>query len=186
MTKPRRAVDPTKPGEQANPTQPMSRGGQRRARYWLTQSDLEPVIYGTIVITGVVTAATPEISAGATLALAAGTLVSFFLAHVYAQVLARSIDDQSPRAATAKTAALTSRGMVEALAIPGVALLLGAIGLISDSLAITLAEWLCVGQLFLWCVIVGRLQRGWTRAVAVGLVFAALGAAIVLLKTLLH
>jgi hypothetical protein len=35
-------------------------------------------------------------------------------------------------------------------------------------------------------VIVGRLQRGWTRAVAVGLVFAALGAAIVLLKTLLH
>ena len=50
----------------------------------MTQSDLEPVIYGTIVITGVVTAATPEISAGATLALAAGTLVSFFLAHVYA------------------------------------------------------------------------------------------------------
>ena len=161
--------------------------GRTRARYWMTLSNLEPVIYGTIVITGVIATAPPEkYSAGAVLGLAAGTVVVFFLAHVYAQVLARAID-HAPRLSLAADAARNSQGMIECLAIPAVALLCGMLNLISDAAAITAAEWLCVGQLFFWCLVVGvRQRRGLLHSLLVGCVFAALAAVIVVLKTVLH
>ncbi|MGZ4666399.1 MAG: hypothetical protein ACXV5Q_15555 [Frankiaceae bacterium] len=77
--------------------------------------------------------------------------------------------------------------MIECLAFPGLALLCGMFDLLSDSVAITIAEWLCVGQLFFWCLLVGRRQRrGWMHSLLTGFVFAALAAVIVVLKTLLH
>ncbi|HET9118136.1 MAG TPA: hypothetical protein VFN75_08715 [Pseudonocardiaceae bacterium] len=156
-------------------------------RYWMTLSNLEQVIYGTIVITGVIATAPPEkYSAGAVLGLAAGTVLVFFLAHVYAQVLARAID-HAPRLSLALDAARNSQGMIECLAFPGVALLCGMLNLISDTAAITAAEWLCVGQLLFWCLVVGERQhRGWLHSLFTGCVFAALAAVIVVLKTVLH
>ena len=158
-----------------------------RAHYWMTLSNLEQVIYGTIVITGVIATAPPEkYSAGAVLGLAAGTVVVFFLAHVYAQVLARAID-HAPRLSLAADAARDSQGMIECLAFPAVALLCGMLNLVSDTAAITAAEWLCVGQLFFWCLVVGlRQHRGCLHSLLVGCVFAALAAVIVGLKTVLH
>jgi hypothetical protein len=163
------------------------RADGRRARYWMTLSNLEQVIYGTIVITGVIATAPPQkYSAGAVLALAAGTVLVFFLAHVYSQVLARSID-HAPRLALAAAAARNSQGMLECLAFPALALLLGMVDLISNSAAITVAEWLCVGQLVFWCLVVGKRQgRGWAHSLLIGFVYAALAAVIVVLKTLLH
>ncbi len=157
------------------------------ARYWMTLSNLEQVIYDTIVITGVIATAPPEkYSAGAVLGLAAGTVLVFFLAHVYAQVLARAID-HAPRLSLAADAARNSQGMLECLAFPAVALLLGMLNLISDKAAITAAEWLCVGQLFFWCLLVGvRQRRGWLHSLLTGCVFTALAAVIVVLKTVLH
>jgi hypothetical protein len=167
-------------------TNPL-RADRPRPRYWMTLSNLEQVIYGTIVITGVIATAPPQkYSAGDVLGLAAGTVIVFFLAHVYSQVLARSIN-HAPRLALAVAAARDSQGMLECLAFPAVALVLGMAGLISNLAAITLAEWLCVGQLFFWCLVVGKRQRrGWARSLLIGFVYAALAAVIVVLKTLLH
>ena len=135
MSNPHEEVDGSagRPGRRCS-TEPV---GRARARYWMTLSNLEPVIYGTIVITGVIATAPPEkYSAGAVLGLAAGTVVVFFLAHVYAQVLARAID-HAPRLSLAADAARNSQGMIECLAIPAVALLCGMLNLISDTAAIT-------------------------------------------------
>jgi len=163
---PHHEVAPASPGDPDFGKNPAGENRPPPARYWMTLSNLEQVIYGTIVITGVIATASPEkYSAGAVLGLAAGTVIVFFLAHVYSQVLAQSIN-HSPRL---------------------LALLCGMSNLISDSVAITIAEWLCVGQLFFWCLIVGmRQHRGWMRSLLIGFVFAALAAVIVVLKTVLH
>ncbi|MGZ4618851.1 MAG: hypothetical protein ACXV3F_09045 [Frankiaceae bacterium] len=165
---------------------PVRGNGRPPTRYWMTLTNLEQVIYGTIVITGVIATAPPEkYSAGAVLGLAAGTVFVFFLAHVYSRVLANAIN-HSPEF-TVTEAVRDSQGMIECLAFPGLALLCGMFDLLSDSVAITIAEWLCVGQLFFWCLLVGRRQRrGWMHSLLTGFVFAALAAVIVVLKTLLH
>lgn len=187
MGNPHHEVAPASPGDPDFGKNPAGENRLPPARYWMTLSNLEQVIYGTIVITGVIATASPEkYSAGAVLGLAAGTVIVFFLAHVYSQVLAQSIN-HSPRLSLATEAARNSQGMIECLAFPALALLCGMSNLISDSVAITIAEWLCVGQLFFWCLIVGmRQHRGWMRSLLIGFVFAALAAVIVVLKTVLH
>jgi hypothetical protein len=76
------------------------------------------------------------------------------------------------------------------LAAPGLSilfLLLGAVGLLDEELAVRLALWNGVVQLVGWGIDVGR-RRGqaWPAALLTGLVNGAFGVVIILLEVLLH
>lgn len=77
--------------------------------------------------------------------------------------------------------------MLAAPALSIVFLLLGALGLFDETLAIRLALWNGVVQLVGWGIDVGR-RRGqaWPAALLTGLVNGAFGVVIVLLEVLLH
>jgi hypothetical protein len=77
--------------------------------------------------------------------------------------------------------------MLAAPALSILFLLLGALGLLNEPLAVRLALWSGVIQLFGWGIEVGRRRgRAWPAAVLVGLINAAFGVIIILLEVLLH
>jgi hypothetical protein len=66
-------------------------------------------------------------------------------------------------------------------------LLLGALGLLGEGLAVRLALWNGVAQLVGWGIDVGRrLGRSWPMALLGGVVNGVLGVVIILLEVLLH
>jgi hypothetical protein len=77
--------------------------------------------------------------------------------------------------------------MVVAPVLPILLLLLGALGLLSEPLAVSLALWTGVVQLFGWGIEVGR-RRGqaWPGALLAGLINSAFGLVIIGLEVLLH
>jgi hypothetical protein len=77
--------------------------------------------------------------------------------------------------------------MLAAPALSVVFLLLGALGLLDEELAVQLALWNGVVQLLGWGIDVGR-RRGqaWPAALLVGLLNGAFGVAIIILEVLLH
>jgi hypothetical protein len=77
--------------------------------------------------------------------------------------------------------------MLAAPALSILFLLLGALGLFDEELAVRLALWNGVVQLLGWGIDVGR-RRGqaWPAALLIGLLNAAFGVAIIILEVLLH
>jgi hypothetical protein len=145
-------------------------------------------IYGTIVASAVIAASaaggkSPDVILGLTVA----TLLVFWLAHVYSDFV-----DHGVRHGSSALRVLTSimgqeLSMLVAPALSILFLLLGAIGLLGEPLAVRLALWSGVIQLFGWGIDVGRRRgRAWPVAVLVGLVNAAFGIIIILLEVLLH
>jgi hypothetical protein len=77
--------------------------------------------------------------------------------------------------------------MLAAPALSILFLLLGAVGLLDEELAVRLALWSGVVQLFGWGIDVGRRRGGaWPAALLAGLVNGAFGLVIVVLEVLLH
>jgi len=63
----------------------------------------------------------------------------------------------------------------------------GALGLLNEPLAVRLALWTGVAQLFAWGIEVGRRRRkAWPAALLAGLINGAFGLVIVILEVLLH
>ena len=70
----------------------MARATQRTSRWWaLRPPGSAGAIYGTIAAMAVIAGAAREPSHGRVLALAAGTVCVFWLAHVYARALAHHL-----------------------------------------------------------------------------------------------
>jgi hypothetical protein len=96
-------------------------------------------IYGTIVVLAVVAAgarAYPD-DAGRIAALVAATSAVFWLAHVYAHGLARSVaEDRHLSLAELRSLASREGSIVEASLPPVAALLLGALGVLSTRAAV--------------------------------------------------
>ncbi|HET8811388.1 MAG TPA: hypothetical protein VFM67_02210 [Gaiella sp.] len=146
-------------------------------------------VYGTIVVLSVLVAgarAYPH-SAGRIAGLVLASSVVFWVAHVYAHGISESItDDERLSVADLRRIARHEASIVEASLPPLVALLLGALGVVSTQSAVWLAFALGLLVLFVEGIVVARVERlaalGTVAVVAANL---ALGLALVALKLVL-
>jgi hypothetical protein len=155
-----------------------------------TVARLVSSIYGTVLAIALIAAYSAEESLDPVLIAAAllVTLSVFWLAHSQAELLAMRYAVGHPLSRSEMTGELRHGWpMVEAGFLPAGALLLGAIGLVSDDTSVTLALGVGVAQLAAWGIAVGAreklgpLQTFWVTAINV-----SLGLAVVLLKLLIH
>ena len=162
--------------------------GTPRSR-WLAIIAANPrgAIYGTIVATAVIAAAAGHQSPGLILAATVATLLVFWLAHVYADFLDHGLRQARFHLKVLPAIMARELSMLAAPALSIVFLLLGALGLFDERLAVRLALWNGVVQLVGWGIDVGR-RRGqaWPGALLTGLVNGAFGVVIILLEVLLH
>jgi len=158
-----------------------------RSRLWARLSvNPSGAISGTIVAMAVIAAADPQAPAGAVLAATVGTLLVFWLTHVYPEVLAQRLHNSYDLSSILGTMA-RQLPMLEAPALSVLFVCLAALGLVDQGLAVSLALSNGVGQLFGWGVIVGRrLGWSWPAALLAGAVDGTLGLVIVGLKVLLQ
>jgi len=136
-------------------------------------------IYGTIVATAVIAASAHDQRPGLILAATVATLLVFWIAHVYSEVLAQGLRQARLDLSVAPAVMAGELSMLAAPALSVLFLLLGALGLFGEGLAVRLALWSGVAQLVGWGVDVGRrLGRSWLVAVLGGVVNGALGVVI--------
>ena len=150
-------------------------------------TDFASAIYGQVLASASVVAlsrhdeAPMEIVAGV-----AATMLVFWLAHVYAEAISRSVA-RDDRARELRHIAASEWPMVQAALPAVVALTLAALGLWSREAGITIALALGVVELGAWGTAAGRRAgRSQSRALLGGLSCAAFGLLIIVLKVLIH
>ena len=119
-------------------------------------------IYGTIVVLAVLVAGAKAYptAAGKIAALVAITSVVFWLAHVYAHSLARSVaKDEHLSLAELRHIARHEGAIVEAALPPLGALMLGAFGLVSTRASVWLAFGLGLAVLAVQGIVFARVER---------------------------
>lgn len=167
-------------------TKPDIRWSRRLAR--ILAANPRAAIYGTIVASAVIaTTAGGHESAELILEATLATLVVFWLAHVYADFLGHGLRHARSNLRLLASIMVQELSMLVAPALSILFLLLGALGVLEEALAVGLALWNGVVQLVGWGIDMGR-QRGqaWPAALLTGLVNGAFGVVIVLLEVQLH
>ena len=147
-------------------------------------------VYGTIVVLSVLVAgvrAYPH-DAGRIVGLVVGTSLVFWVAHVYAHGISRSIADADRLSlADLREIAHHEASILEAAVPPVVALLFGFIGVVSTQTAVWIAFALGLVLLFVEGLVVARVERfGALGTVAIVAANVALGLALVGLKLVLN
>ena len=107
-----------------------------------TGERIEGLVYGTIIVMGVIAAASEGLRSDAAriAGLVAATSVVFWLAHVYAHALDLSVvRGKRLTGAGIKEVAVHQASILSAAVLPVGALLLGAFGLVGDRFAVWLA-----------------------------------------------
>jgi hypothetical protein len=147
-------------------------------------------IYGNVLATSLVVAFSED-NDYSTTEIAVSVLVTglvFWIAHVYASLIAERYT--AGRRLTRAEVGAEFYGewpVVQAFFPPVVVLLLGTIGLLSHDTAVNLAIAIGVASLVLWSLAIGRQERMSPLALAVmALLNALFGAAVVLLKVIVH
>jgi len=166
-----------------------ARGLLRSARRARADANLSGAIYGVITATAVITGAAVHGAAlGTILAATLATLVVFWLAHVYAEVVAHHLGGRHrPSLAVVRAAMARELPLLEAPALSVLLLLAGAAGLLDPGLAVDLALWAGLAQLVGWGVAYARQQAwSWPAAAVTGAINGALGVVLIVLKALLH
>ncbi|HET9345613.1 MAG TPA: hypothetical protein VFO05_07920 [Candidatus Limnocylindrales bacterium] len=140
-------------------------------------------IYGSLLVTSLVAVqwrGTPSPD-GIALSLVVGIVV-FWLAHIWAEVVNLRVRNQF-RMGDAVVIARDEAALLAAVVLPALVLALGPrLGLTVDE-AIGGALIVCIGQLFVWGLVVGRAaHRGWLLPLVVAVVDSLLGVVIVALK----
>jgi hypothetical protein len=145
-------------------------------------------IYGTIVASAVIAAsAAGGKSPDAILTLTVATLLVFWLAHVYAHFLDHEVRHDRTRWKVLASIMGQELSMLIAPALSILFLLVGALGLLNESLAVRLALWAGVAQLIGWGIDIARRRgRTWPAAVVTGLINGAFGVVVIILEVLLH
>ena len=141
-------------------------------------------IYGTILVTSVVAAADGSVEIWRSLGIVEVTVIVFWLAHVYAHALAWRLDsnEQFSRAGL-RNIAVGEWPLLQAAVVPSLALLAGALGLISARATYWIAIGYGVVALNWWGLLFARKERlSLPMTGAVVLVNASFGLCIVLLK----
>jgi hypothetical protein len=147
-------------------------------------------IYGQILVTAVVAALSEdsEAAVGYLLLSAATTITVFWVAHVYAAVMARGIELQRRLQRDELRGVLAGELPMLETAVPTVAiLLLGTVGVWSRNTTVSLAIGVGVVILFFWGLVFGRAAgRSWPSAVLSATITGGLGLVIVGLKAIVH
>jgi hypothetical protein len=147
-------------------------------------------IYGTILVLAVIAALSEddETSTGAIMLAVLATSLVFWLAHVYADVLAeRAAGVTGTIRQLVRSAARREWPLIEAALAPCAPLLLGVAGVFSHNTAVTLALIVGLVDLFAWGYTGGRAwHESRLAALLSALVAVALGTVMVLLKGQLH
>jgi hypothetical protein len=151
---------------------------------------IERAIYGQILAASLVVALSEdnELSAQQVLLWLLVTMVVFWLAHVYSDVIAARLERETAHLAVQIRSSLRMEWPVaQAALLPGLALALGWAGLWSTHTAIDLAIVLAVLQLTLWGLGLARARGlGLVGTAWVTTVNAAFGLALVGLKVFVH
>jgi hypothetical protein len=145
--------------------------------------DYSEAIYGSLLATSLVAVqwrGTPSPD-GIALSLVI-TIAVYWLAHVWAEVVNLRVHNRFSGAA-AWTMARFEASMLLAVILPALVLGLGPrLGMSIDT-AVGIALVVCIAQLFVWGLVVGRAaHRGWLLPLAVAVVDSLLGVLIVALK----
>jgi hypothetical protein len=156
---------------------------------WLAMLGGNPrgAIYGTVVATAIIAATAGHESPEGILVATVATLLVFWLAHVYADFLDHRLRQAEFDLKVVPAIMAKELSMLAAPALSILFLLLGALGLLDEGLAVRLALWNGVAQLVGWGIEVGR-RRGlsWPTALLAGVVNGVFGVGIVVLEVLLH
>lgn len=175
-----------------NDTRAMEQGpelpqgpGWRGAR----NGNFAAAVYGSILAAAVVASLdVGDVDAGDMIAALGGTMLVFWLAHVWAEGIADRMHDPSPYTwRRLRTAAAWHWPMVQAATGPLVALALAGLGAWTLDTGVTLALAVSIAQLAGWGVAVGwRTFGSWPAALLSGTVNGLLGTVLIVLKTLVH
>jgi len=151
-------------------------------------ANLSGAIYGTITAAAVIAASAAHDEPASTVFFAtAATLVVFWLAHVYAEIVAHHFKGHRPSLDAVAAATVRELPVLVSPALSMLLLALGAIGLLDDDVAVNLALWAAVVQLTSWGVAYARqMQWSWPAAAVTGAINGMLGVTLIVLKALLH
>jgi hypothetical protein len=142
-------------------------------------------IYGTIIVMATITAAYGSQKDPWRLAVIVwSTALVFWIAHLYAHGLAESISRRQ-RVSGSELAHIARRevGILLAAALPSLALLLGALGVVRESRSVWLALILGLFTLVVEGIRYARLETlGWTATAVIVALNVGLGLLVVLLK----
>ena len=144
-------------------------------------------IYGSIIAASLIVPFFEQHGSAETVALTLlSTMAVFFLAHVWSTILGERIHRGSGYTARHTFAVARSEWpLLESTFGPVVVLLLGWAGVWTDSTAERIALGVCLVELFVWGVVVGRkAYPGRASAVLSGLVNVVLGAGLIWLEVL--
>jgi hypothetical protein len=168
------------------PDRPGRSGVTAPERFARPEYNLAGAIYGQILSLAVVASLSEDsgISAGEMLGSVAATMLVFWIAHAYSEVIARRVQRSIPLTGRALLATISNEWPIAEAALPPmVGLLLGAIGLVSRDTAVAVALTLGVAALFAWGVAIGRgAQRSWPRTLAAAGISTIFGLVIIGLK----
>jgi hypothetical protein len=163
-------------------------GAARSRRLAIIAANPRGAIYGTIVACAVIAAAAAGgKSADRILAITVATLLVLWLAHVYGHLLDQQVRHDRTRWQVLGSIMIQELSMVAAPALSILFLLLGTLGVLNEPVAVRLALWTGVVQLFGWGIEAGRRRgRAWPAALLAGLINGVFGVVIIILEVLLH
>jgi hypothetical protein len=165
-----------------------------RVRRWVSPyfgDDAEvaaDAIYGVVLVTAVIVASSSHgESVGFVLAVAAVSVLVFWVAHVYSVMLVMYAHHGHSFKAAVRHAAREEMGMLQATVVPLAFLAAGALGPLEGSRAVWAALWSGVAVLVaVPAIALRRRGRPWRASLLAGLGAGALGLALIGLKALLH
>lgn len=168
----------------------------RRAAWWrpgvghAAERNVGNAIYGLILATSVIAVSREYTgdNAGITAVTVIVTAGVFWLAHVYAEVLALEVDERHmPTRQEIRRVVSKEWPLVQAGILPTLVLLLGPLGLVADTTVQDVALAVCLVELGVTGIAAARVAgaRG-AWVVASGVISLSLGVAVTALKVLVH
>ena len=147
-------------------------------------------IYGTLLVSAIIGTAAPDESDLDVLITTVGTVMAFWVAHVFAESVAHYGTPKSiglPMIDSLKHSLRSAAGLLYAALIPCLFLLFGALGLIEESAAYQVSLWLPVFLLGAlgWFALADRGSGGWARLIG-SIVTGLLGVFVIVLKIVFH
>jgi len=165
-------------------------GIARPARLVLLAYQTEYAIYGTVLVSALIAIGWKYNTDLEVFLFTLGTVVVFWLSHIYSGVVASNLSTEHPGKAvwTAVLAsARHSMGMVLAMLLPAVFLLLAAAGVLDEYVAYYIALWVGVVILaVLGYANAARRRSRWSLRFLSAAATSALGLGIIWLSTLVH
>ncbi len=165
----------------------MNSPGENAARP--VETNYAGAIYGTILSMAVISASSkdPELAPVAIAGWAVGTALVFFIAHVYASIVAAGVVRPIRARGLIREEARSEWPMVQGAMVPAAVMLLSPLGLVSDERVSYLAVWAGVAMLFIAGLVIGRKHSlGWNRSLIIAAINASIGLVIVALKVFVH